>query len=147
MRKFDSVNDVLDFAIAREVEAYDFYSNLASRVNNPKIRKVLEEFAIDELQHRLKLEAVKAEKYRMKPEEIGSLDIPDIAEPVTPAADMDYIKAVGFAMEKEKESFRLYSDLARKVRQKKLTEMFSLLAQEEAKHKLHFEIEYDLAQF
>lgn len=147
MRQFDSVNDVLDFAIAREVEAYDFYSNLAKRVNKPEIRKTIEDFAIDELQHRLKLEAVKDQKYQMEPEEIGSLDIADLAEPVTPTADMDYLKAVRFAMKKEKEAFRLYWDLARKVREDKLTEIFSLLAQEEAKHKLHFEIEYDLAQF
>ena len=147
MRSFDSINDVLDFAIGREADAYDFYSNLAARVDRPKIRKMLEEFAVDELQHRLKLEAVKDEKYSMKLEEIGSLDIPDIDEPAKPAADMDYLKALGFAMRKEKEAFRLYADLARKVRQEKLTAMFTLLAQEEAKHKLHFEIEYDLAKF
>jgi rubrerythrin len=46
-------------------------------------------------------------------------------------------------MKKEKAAFRLYSDLAGLADDAQLRNTFLFLAQEEAKHKLRFEIEYD----
>jgi rubrerythrin len=46
-------------------------------------------------------------------------------------------------MKKEKAAFKLYNDLAGAVENVKVRTLFLALAQEEAKHKLHFEIEYD----
>ena len=34
MKQFDSVDEVLDFAISREIEAHDFYKDLAGTVQN-----------------------------------------------------------------------------------------------------------------
>ena len=48
-----------------------------------------------------------------------------------------------FAMEKEKAAFKLYNDLAKLTSDKLLEKIFLSLAQEEAKHKLILEIEYD----
>ena len=56
---------------------------------------------------------------------------------------MDYQSALVLAMKREKAAFRLYTALAAKVDDEALRELFLRLAQEEAKHKLHFEIEYD----
>ena len=46
-------------------------------------------------------------------------------------------------MKEEKAAFKLYSDLATKTTDSEFKQMFLMLAQEEAKHKLRFEIEYD----
>lgn len=46
-------------------------------------------------------------------------------------------------MKKEKAAFRLYNDLASTVKDRALRETFLALAQEEARHKLRFEIAYD----
>jgi rubrerythrin len=46
-------------------------------------------------------------------------------------------------MNKEKAAFKLYSDLAKIAPNNEIREIFLSLAQEEAKHKLRFEIEYD----
>ena len=46
-------------------------------------------------------------------------------------------------LEKEKAAFHLYTDLADVVENQTQKETFLSLAQEEAKHKLRFEIEYD----
>ena len=46
-------------------------------------------------------------------------------------------------MKKEKAAFRLYQDLAGLVQDEKIKALFLSLAQEEAKHKLRFEVEYD----
>jgi len=56
---------------------------------------------------------------------------------------MDYQDVLILAMKKEKASFHLYTDLADEVENQIQKETFLSLAQEEAKHKLRFEIEYD----
>ena len=47
------------------------------------------------------------------------------------------------AMKAEKAAFKLYNDLAEATDDENLRSVFLSLAQEEAKHKLRFEIEYD----
>jgi rubrerythrin len=47
------------------------------------------------------------------------------------------------AMKKEKIAFRLYNDLASASTDEPSKKLFLMLAQEEAKHKLRFEVEYD----
>jgi rubrerythrin len=46
-------------------------------------------------------------------------------------------------MKKEKAAFKLYSHLAKVAPSDDLKNIFTLLAKEEANHKLHFEQEYD----
>jgi rubrerythrin len=46
-------------------------------------------------------------------------------------------------MKKERAAYELYSDMAEKVPESHLRQVFVGLAKEEAKHKLFFESEYD----
>ncbi|MHC4545465.1 MAG: ferritin family protein [Planctomycetota bacterium] len=143
MEQFESVEEVLDFAIAREIESRDFYMQLAERMENPAMQKVFENFATEELGHRLKLEAIQRGEILLVEEQVKSLDIADYVVDVEPQPDMDYAEALVLAMRKEKAAYRLYLDLAAVGEDEELTDMFLSLAQEEAKHKLRFEIEYD----
>jgi len=143
MERFESVEEVLEFAIAREMESQDFYMKLAERMENPAMQKVFENFAAEELGHRLKLEAIKRGHILLGQEEVKSLEIADYVVDVEPRPDMDYAEVLVVAMKKEKAAYRLYLDLAAAAEDEELTDMFLLLAQEEAKHKLRFEIEYD----
>lgn len=56
---------------------------------------------------------------------------------------MTYQEALILAMKKEKAAFKLYHTLAAKAPNEDIKSIFLALAQEEAKHKLRFEIEYD----
>lgn len=143
MGQFESVEEVLNFAIAREIEARDFYMKLAERMENPAMQKVFENFATEELGHKYKLEAIKRGEISLVPERVQSLNIADYVVDVDPQPDMDYAEALVLAMRKEKAAYRLYLDLAAVGEDEELTDMFLSLAQEEAKHKLRFEIEYD----
>ena len=143
MGQFESVEEIIDFAIAGEVESRDFYMKLAERMENPAMQKVFENFAIEELGHRLKLEAIQRGEILLVEEQVKSLDIADYVVDVEPRPDMDYTDALVLAMKKEKAAYRLYLDLAAMAEDEELTDMFLSLAQEEAKHKLRFEIEYD----
>ena len=59
------------------------------------------------------------------------------------APALDYQQALIVAMKKEKAAFKLYSALAEQTTDAAFRELFLALAQEEAKHKLRFEVEYD----
>jgi rubrerythrin len=56
---------------------------------------------------------------------------------------MTYPEALLFAMKSEKAAFRLYDALATATHDPVLALLFRSLAQEEARHKLRFELEYE----
>lgn len=143
MERFGSVDEILDFAIEKEIEAHQFYTELAAKMENPAMRKVFEDFAAEEMGHKAKLEAVKAGDYEVRDEQVASLGIADYVVVGGPQPDMNYADALVLAMKKEKAAYRLYLDLAAIAQAEELTNLFLALAQEEAKHKLRFEIEYD----
>ncbi len=140
-----SANEVLDFAIARETEAINFYRDLAAQADAPAMKKVFEDFAREEQGHRAKLEAVRRGEYSLA---TGAGPAPGLglAEYLVegePTPDMSYADALVLAMKKEKAAYKLYLDLATLAQEEATKELFLALAGEEAKHKLRFEIEYD----
>ena len=143
MEEFGSIEEILDFAIAGETEASQFYKDLAGQMENPAMRKVLEDFAKEELGHKTQLEGIKKGNIQPKTGEVADLKIADYTVDIEPSANMDYQSAIILAMKKEKAAFKLYTTLASKMKDSELRNMFLSLAQEEAKHKLRFEIEYD----
>ena len=58
-------------------------------------------------------------------------------------SDLDYQQSLILAMKKEKAAFRMYSDLASVAEDGDVKSLLLTLAQEEARHKLRFEVEYD----
>ena len=144
MDRFSSVDQILDFAIEAEIEANKFYTDLAQRAENDEMKKVFEDFAKEELGHKAKLQEMKENKWAITADEdTPDLRIADYVVDVEPGPDMTYIDALILAMKKEKAAYRLYLDLAAVAEDQQLTETFLFLANEEAKHKLRFELEYD----
>jgi len=135
--------EILDFAIAAEEEASRFYLDLALRSRTQGMREVFEGFAAEERGHREKLVAVKAGRIVLgSTAKVQDLRLSDYLEAPAPHGEMDYQEALVLAMKKEKAAFRLYSDLAARA-DGPVRDLLLGLAQEEAKHKLRFEIEYD----
>jgi rubrerythrin len=144
MKQFGSVDEILDFAIGKEEEAAQLYTNLGRQTQKSWMRQVFEEFANEELGHKQKLLAIKQGK-RLLPaaEKVMDLKIADYVMDVKAGPDLDYQDALVLAMKEEKAAFKLYSDLAAATEDESLRATLLALAQEEAKHKLRFEIEYD----
>ena len=144
MKEWKTADDILDFAINNEQGAVDFYRELAEKATKPWIRELFENYAKEEMGHKAKIEAVKAGQ-QIKPIEGKVLDLKmgDYLVDIEPTPGMDYQSALVVAMKREKAAFRLYSDMAAQVGTEELRNLFLLLAQEEAKHKLRFEVEYD----
>ncbi len=138
-----SLHEILDFAIQAEEEAQRFYLSLAGRARTAGMREVFEGFAGEERGHRDKLVAVMSGRVVLgSAARVQDLKLADYLEAPVPSGEMDYQEALVLAMKKEKAAFRLYSDLAARS-DGAVRDLLLGLAQEEAKHKLRFEIEYD----
>ena len=147
MKKFRSVDEVLDYAIKREIEAQNFYMKLADFVEKPEMAKVLSDLASEELEHRETLEAIKAGEICIDEEEVDNLGITYHVKDIEHHPKMSYVELLIVGMKKEETSRKLYTDLATMAQEQELRDIFLKLAREEAKHKLRFEIEYDLITF
>ena len=139
--------EVLEFAVAREVEAYHFFMALAGRVTNLGTRRAFEGFAKEELEHKakLELEIMKTGKSVLVVEEKtpGSKEDYMISAD-DPPLDMDYKDMLMLGMEKEEASFRTYVNLLPSVDSEESREILLAIAEEEVKHKLRFQLEYDM---
>ena len=145
MAEFETIEEILELAVAREEDAHIFLMALAARMVNPDMRKVFEELAAEELEHkaRLELEIIKTGRVVTESKKKLYFEANDYAEDVGSEIDMDYKDLLAMAMQKEESSFRLYVDLASRVTDEDAYETLLALAEEEVRHKMRFEMEYD----
>ena len=142
--EFKSVEEVLDYAVKSEENAYAFYTSWSKKLEDKSLVSVFEDLAAEELQHKEFLLGVK-KGAALKPSdtEITDLKISDYVLDVKASTDMDYQEALTLAMQREKEAFKLYTGLVAMSTDEDMINTFNALAQEEAKHKLRLEIMYD----
>ncbi len=144
MTEFKTIDEILDIAIRREQAAADFYRKLASINRFAGMKAAFEEFAKEELGHKAKLFGVKkGKKFLGASAQVQDLKLGDYLEDPKVTEDIDYQGALVLAMKREKAAFRLYSGLASIAKDPEIKHVFLGLAQEEARHKLRFELEYD----
>lgn len=147
MKVFKSFQEVIDFAINEEIKAIKFYKILADFVEQPEMAEVLSDLALQESEHKTKLEAIKAGKINFNDEDVGDLGITNLVDDIKPDARMDYNDLLIIGMKKEEAARRLYIDLANAAQAKDIRDNFLKLSKEEAQHKLRFELEYELRTF
>ncbi len=145
MKEIQTDCELLTFAISREVQANRFFLTLAQRVENPQIRKTLEDLAQEELEHKalLEMEIVKKGKAVNTEQKAADFHVPDDNVDPDLMLDMDYREMLQLSIAKEDVSFRLYIDFIAQTKDQELKEVLYALAEEEAKHKLRFKVEYD----
>jgi rubrerythrin len=144
MEKFKSIDEVLDFAMKSEQEAVDFYTQLASQMQNQEMQETFLQFAKEEVGHKARLQKIKDERlFDLSDEKVLDLKISDYVVITKPDPGMSYADALVLAMKKEKAAFKLYTNLSQRTDNTELKAVFQSLAVEESKHKLRFEIEYD----
>ena len=144
-REFDAFDDVLAFAIEDKTRAYDLYGRFAERARQPWTRQAFEELAAEKLKQRDHLEEVKrAGELRVMPQNVHNLKIADyVTADVKPGEDTDTREALIFAIRVERDTLRLYTDLADHAGDTEIQSLFLTLAQEQAQHLLKLETEYE----
>ena len=146
MQNLETDPEVLEFAIAREVDAYNLFTILAKRVDNEAVRNTLRELAQEELEHkeRLELELIKR-GYVVK--DHGKIPKPEsdslIVSESEHIAAMSLADVMHWAARKERFSYRLYVDLAAMAKDPDSRDTLMDLAAEEVKHQARFEKEYE----
>jgi rubrerythrin len=148
MKQFlKTIEDIIEYAIEQEDQANSFYEHLAREAPKPELHEALKNFAADEFRHKLRLEGVRDGQVELTREEVGTFHIAEKIGPVNARKDMSYKELLEYAIKKEAEAERLYLKLAEVTKHKEWKKLFTLLAQEEARHKFNLEIEYDLTTF
>jgi rubrerythrin len=133
-------DEILEMAVAREVDANKFYLTLAGRVKNPRTKRIFEKLAAEELEHKakLELEIMKTGKV-VKDAETPTVFRDDNTDYEPPEIKMNFRDILLMGIQKEEASFRLYSDLANMTTEAHSREIFLALAQEETAHKERFQ--------
>ena len=144
LSSFKSVSEVLDFAIEKEEEAQQFYLEWSKKLENQSLCEQFVIFAGEENKHKEKLQRVKSgSTFQPSVKQVTDLKIVDYLVDIVATPGMDYQEALIVAMRREKASFKFYNNLASMAEDESLRETFLALAQEEAKHKLRLETEYE----
>jgi rubrerythrin len=140
----ETFNDIIKFAIEREIEAAKFYKDMANKTKYDSSIILFLELEKMELAH--------AETLRnFKNEDWSSVDLPNIPDlkisdyMETPVANegMTYQEAIVLAMKREIAAFKLYSDMAKEFTDIEAKNLFLKLANEESRHKFQLETLYD----
>jgi rubrerythrin len=136
--------DVLKFAIEKEEEAAAFYQGASQKARHSHMKEAFLKMAHEEQKHREILTTLDITKISGKKiENVPDLKISDYLIDVEYSPDMGYQDILILAMKREKKAFLLYDEIADRTDDPELRRLFQVLAQEEAKHKLKLETEYD----
>ena len=143
---FTSFEEIIRFAKDKEKEAADFYSDLAKNTIFSGARETLEGFAGEEQKHFELLDNLGKEKKDLAQYKfawIPDLKRSDYLVDMDDPKDMGYTDLLRLAMKREEKSLALYNELLVKAENEDLKNVFKMLCQEEAKHKLALETLYD----
>jgi len=136
--------EVIQFAIQREIESMGFYDKASKIVKHSGTRDLFLDFVKQEEGHKKKLEEVQAGKIGLeKIEKIPNLKISDYMIEAELKSDISYGDILRIAMKREERSVKLYTDLNEKNQNENLRNLFTFLIQEEGKHKYYIEKLYD----
>jgi rubrerythrin len=143
---FETFEDIINYAIEKEKEAVEFYSEISKKAPLPNQREILEGFSAEEKKHQALFENFGKDKGK-----IESYDfkwIPDIKRSnyivdMDYEEGMDYVDLLRLAMKREEKSLQMYNDMLEKADQEDLKNILKMLCQEEAGHKQKLETIYD----
>lgn len=132
-----NIDKLIDFAIAQEHEAFEFYKAAAEKVSNPGVKQLFLELAQDEDGHANLLELYRNNKvlgeiFKTKVIDYKIAETQDM--PVLSIA-MKPAEAIAIAMKREQQAAELYRAFADKAKDGKVKEALENLANMEMGHK------------
>lgn len=145
--EFKSIQEILEFAISKEQASVRFYKDLALKMADSATRSLFETLVRNEQKHieSLQLEMNKL-GYTVKPEEQVPRSIylwEERLELDDQSRDIDFVDALVMAIQKERAAFRLYAQILGVSQNEPFAKILLELAEEEMRHVLQLEREYD----
>ena len=138
----ESAKRILDFAVAKETAAEEFYLRWAGRCDDGDVKELLKELAVEESGHVEKLSSISPEALiaeGVSPAEFGLVkDLPDVPD----EKEMSVLDALSVAINREEKAVTLYE----RMRGASTSEeaLFAALVEEERRHKHRLELQYAL---
>jgi len=146
--KFDSLNEIIDFAIEKEKEAAEFYQSISEQESFSGTKQMFADFASEEKKHEKLLASFKStgvtdsmNEYQLK--WITDIKRSDYVVELEYTPGMAYNEILMLAMKREEKALKLYNDFLDQADTDESKKLFKILCQEEAKHKLALETMYD----
>jgi rubrerythrin len=138
------LNEILDFAIEREIEAAKFYQDLQRISKYDSSKSMLNDFEKMELAHANKLRYFKDTSIdTFNPIKMQNLKISDYLVTPEKSGELLYQDVLILAMKREAAANKLYLNLANEANDDIIRDLFQKLADEEATHKSALETMYD----
>jgi len=137
--------EILDFAIGRELAAVDFYTELLAIASFAAQKSVLTDFRAMEEGHATMLTNMKS-RHTVYLSDTPAVDLGlarRLAAEEKPAAGMDFQDILVAAIGKEDRAGSLYAELASSSSDAEIKSAFGSLAAEETRHKRYFEELYE----
>ncbi len=147
MEQPETYEDILEFALERERQAYEFYIDAAKSMQDKSAKVLFELLAVEEQRHhgQLELEILKTGKVIPDTETLLTFNDLDFTVNVPDDLREVYLDLLKEAMKREDRSFKVYVDLMSKETSPETRNTAANLAQEEVRHKLLLEIKYQQA--
>jgi rubrerythrin len=148
--EFKSLDEIIDYAIGKEIEAQEFYASLAEKETHPSgTKQMFLDFVNEEKKHERMLKDIKSGKiksdggdgYRFK--WVEDIQRADFVEEPEYRPGLPYNEVLLVAIKQEEKALKMYRELYRQARSDDERVIYKILRQEEAKHKLTLEIMYD----
>jgi len=136
----DQYKDIIEFAIAGEIEAQEFYQAAANKVNDPYLKEMFERFVKDEKGHEKILKSIlSTDRINQYFNESTDYKVSETVDKPRLSTDMKPADAIALAMKNEEEAMKQYTELAEACSDTKQKEVFLDLAAMERAHKLKME--------
>ncbi len=132
-----NINDLIDFAIEQEHEAYAFYKAASEKVTNPGVKQLFLELSSDEQGHANLLEMYRKNKSLgvLFKTQVIDYKITETQDLPSLSLDMKPADAIVIAMKREQQAAELYRSLAKTAINSTEKEALENLANMEMGHK------------
>lgn len=145
-----SVDELLQLALSKEKASIQFYHDLSRLVQNVSTKSLFEVLIQQEVTHAKQLE-LELQKMGIVVKEIdedpfqhdSEEDLNMRIQVDNEATQMTFLDGLRLAIKKERAAFQLYAHLFGQTQDKELQDVVMALAEEEMRHVLQFEHEYE----
>jgi rubrerythrin len=140
-----TIADVIDLAIQREEEAYDFYMDIHGKVQDAGVKDTVKFIAGEEKKHKAFLIAYRDGKFgsqALRMADVVDYKVAEYLEEPEISKESSREDVYLVAAHREGRSYQFYSELANMHADSKLKNMLTRMANEELKHKEKMEYLY-----
>jgi rubrerythrin len=145
----NQLKDIINYAIEKEIEAYEFYQNAAKKIaSDANLKKTFEDLAGEELKHKKFLQDfLEGDVHEFHLADVADYHVSETAEKPKLSTEMKFADAVALAMKNEEEAMNMYAGLASASLNDQQKELFTELSKMEEMHKVRLEEIYVNASY